>query len=95
MNIPLDKRKVLKVSLILAFILLFSYFAWDMSLKVRNSFLFQGYGIAISELMVAAEDPQCQPFPVLVNEKTVYLIIIECLNQPQDVSEIIEPEIIN
>ncbi len=87
----MNRQIILKVSLIVVFALLFLYFAWDVSLKVRNSLLFQGYGIAISELVTVAEDPQCQPFPVFVDGRTIYLINVECLEQPRDLLETIDP----
>lgn len=68
-----------KFFLIVLLILSLSYLAWDFWGKQKNNWMSRGYAVAVSELIEAANDPNCSPFPVRFDERSVYLINYDCL----------------
>jgi len=84
MNLSLNKQKVLNVLFAFFFVLLLSYFGWDMSIRVRDSFVSQGYDIAIDDIITGAENRECQPFRLSLGERSVQFINIECLQTPDE-----------
>lgn len=83
-----DKKDWQKPLLFVMVVILFSYIGWGMAnekvSEVVNEARFDGYSIAISELVDAAENENCNPFPVNFKDKKVTLINIDCLIQEQE-----------
>ncbi|MBZ1356459.1 MAG: hypothetical protein KY054_01650 [Candidatus Nealsonbacteria bacterium] len=47
--------------------------------NTKNFLISQGYAMAVSNLIDAAENEDCAPFPVHLEERSVQLINIDCL----------------
>ncbi len=83
----LDVKKVIKkidikrVIFILFFISLLGYVLWDVSLRVRNYYLLQGYQTAVSEVFNQASNENCSAFNVFSEDKEIVLVNVDCLQQ--------------
>ncbi len=78
-------KEVAKKILIWAFaILVCSYVAWDVSLKVVDYFRAQGYEYAIMEVVRQAENENCGYFPIFVGDKEINLINVDCLQVSEE-----------
>ncbi len=75
----INKEKTLKTALTVLVILLVLYVATDIAQRIRNRIVFQGYSFAIQQLVELAEN--CEPFDVRTEDKTIFLINIECLQE--------------
>jgi len=77
----IDIKKALFTLLI---ILLSGYVLWDISLRLVNNFRMQGYEIAVMEMARQAQNEECHPFELFVEEESIGLINIDCLQEEQD-----------
>ncbi len=75
----INKQKTIKTALIVLVILLVLYVATDIAQRIRDRIVFQGYSLAIQQLVELAEN--CEPFDVRTEDKTIFLINIECLQE--------------
>jgi hypothetical protein len=88
----MEKQKILIVILLAIVIVLVSYFSVGLFAKYKNNIRFEGYSIAIKELIKSAENEKCEPFSVFLDDKIVNLINVDCLSQPdnEEIKEIEE-----
>jgi hypothetical protein len=77
----LKREKVIIFVLVTLLVLSLSYVAFDFALKVRNRVVFQGYKQAISEIITEAEKESCEPIRIYFEEKEVYIVNAECLEE--------------
>ncbi len=75
----IDKRKILTGLLVAWFILSASYISWGLSKNMSDAIFVRGYIAAISDIMDQAENEQCAPFPVFLEERVAELINVTCL----------------
>ncbi len=83
----MNKQKAIIISLVVLLALSISYVGWDLFERYRNALVFQGYEIALRELVTQAEREECEPVSIFYDEKEVHLINIKCLEQPPSVME--------
>lgn len=57
------------------------YIGWQVVNRFQVDQFWQGYGVAVSDLMDRAEAEDCSPFPVFMEDRQVYLINIACLDE--------------
>ncbi len=75
----IDKRKILTGVLLAWFVLSASYISWGISKNVSDAIFVRGYTAAVYDIMNQAENEQCIPFPIFLDERVAELINIECL----------------
>ena len=78
----IEKKSILTVVLVIWFILSASYISWGISRSMSDAIFLNGYASAISDIMVQAENEQCFPFPVFLEDRVVELINVGCLEVP-------------
>ena len=75
----LEKNRIKKISIIIFVAILSLYFIWDISVETVNRFRFQGYELAVMQIVDQAENEDCLPFNVFMGNREVDLINMECL----------------
>ena len=85
MNI--QKYPIKKILIIIFAVLIIAYVIWDISVKLVNYLRLQGYEIAIMEMVREAENKECAPFGIFVEDKTINLINIDCLETADNTQE--------
>lgn len=78
-KIKMEKQKLLIIVLIVLVLALSSYFAFDFFGKYKQKLVFQGYYIAIDEVMNSANNENCEPFSVYYGNDTINLVKLDCL----------------
>jgi hypothetical protein len=81
----IKREKVIIFVLVALLVLSLSYVAFDFAKKIRNRVIFQGYKQAISEIITEAEKEGCEPIRIYFEEKEVYIVNAECLEE--DITE--------
>ncbi len=76
-----NKQKTTVVVLVVLLALSVSYVAWDIAGKIRVGLFWQGYELAVREIIREAKNKECRPFSVFTEEERVELINIECLQE--------------
>lgn len=74
-----NKKNIVTWTLVVWFVLSASYISWGVSKNMSDSIFLKGYVSAVSDIMNRAEDQQCAPFPIFLEERKVDLINIQCL----------------
>jgi len=57
------------------------YIGWQVVNRFQVDQFWQGYGVAVKDLMDRAESEDCSPFPVFMEDRQVYLINVDCLSE--------------
>ncbi len=81
----INKQKISKIGLIIVFTILFLYFVFDMTIKLRDNLFLKGYTYAIYELINIGE--KCEPFDITLGDQQIFLINIECLETEEEIKE--------
>ena len=75
------KEKFLIIILVVLLLIALSYIGWQFWIGISNSIFRTGYSSAVEQLMTTAENEKCEPFPIFLGEKTIYLINVKCLEE--------------
>jgi len=79
-----DKTKLAIFLLSIWLIISVVYMGWQLIANSRVNLFWQGYGTAVEDLIERAEDEACEPFPVFMEDRQVYLINVSCLGDDID-----------
>ena len=77
----LNKIKIIIGVLLVWFIVSIFFLVWFFSAQTKENIFLQGYVAAINDLIIQAENEQCLPFPIFIEDRRVELINIQCLQQ--------------
>jgi len=83
----MDKKNIIIVLLAVMLFLVFVYIGRDVYWGMKQNLMFQGYAVAIEEMIEQAKNEDCDPFPIFLEEKEVHLINIDCLQQEEPMPE--------
>lgn len=83
----LGKNSLKKIIMVFIIACLGAYVAWDVSVRIVNRFRLQGYKMAVVEMIMKAENENCEPFSVFAEEKRVNLINIACFQNMGDIED--------
>ena len=90
----IEKNQIKKITLIILIAFFSLYFLWDISVKAVDGFRSQGYRLAVTQMMNEAENEDCLPFNIFMDDKEVNLINVECLQATNDGENLITDEMI-
>ena len=90
----IEKNQVKKIIVIILIVFFSLYFLRDISVKAANSFRLQGYELAVMQIIDQAENEDCLPFNIFMNNKEISLMNTECLQMTDSVEPPITDEMI-